>query len=110
MTKTKKIFYRSKKTNRHMSISVEGVLTQYKRRKINFCNHDDGRPMRDAEARAVFMQAKAEGKRVLPMGDCPRFDFQTGCKGHIISLMPGEGKMKEIEQEWQDYLNTKKMN
>jgi len=75
----------------HMCISVDGVLSQFKRKKITFCEHDDGRPMTDAEARQTFMVARYEGKKVLPMSkECSRFDFQTGCKGHILSLMPVE--------------------
>lgn len=79
------------KVNRlhHMCISVDGVLAQYKKKKITFCSHDDGRPMTDAEARQTFMLARYEGKKVLPMSEeCARFDYQTGCKGHILSLMP----------------------
>jgi hypothetical protein len=30
-----------------------------------------------------FFQSQLDmGRRVLPLGDCDNFDYQTGCKGH----------------------------
>jgi hypothetical protein len=84
-----------------MSINVEGVLNQYKRKKINFCSHEDGTEMSDAEARFIFLKARNEGKRVLPMSeDCYRFCFEKGCKGHIKALMPSEEVMDKIELDY----------
>ncbi len=84
----------------HMGISVQGVLKNFKRKKITFCSHDDGREMTDAEARAVFLKADYEGKKLLPMsGECYRFDDQKGCLGHILSIMPNEEGMLIIENE-----------
>lgn len=81
----------------HMSISVEGVLNQFKRKAITFCSEDDGSDMAPAKAKQIFMLARYEGKKVLPMGnECYRFDYQKGCKGHITSLMPTKEKMEEI--------------
>lgn len=87
-------------SQKHMSINIEGVLTQYKKKKINFCSNDDGTPMSDAEARFEFLKARNEGKRVLPMGDCYRFCFEKGCKGHIKALMPSQDLMDEIELDY----------
>lgn len=83
-----------------MSISVDGVLNQYKTRKITFCNEDDGTPMNPEKAKQIFIMARYEGKKYLPMGECYRFCDQTGCKGHIISLNPNAEKMIEIENEY----------
>ena len=82
-----------------MSISVDGVLNKYKKKPITFCNEDNGSPMSPIKARQVFMVARYEGKRVLPMGDCYRFCYQKGCKGHITSLMPNEENMILINKE-----------
>lgn len=84
----------------HMSISVDGVLNQYKRRPIKFCSNDDGTQMNPQKARQIFEMARYEGKKVLPMSDkCYRFCFQKGCKGHIKSIKPTEDKLKEIESK-----------
>lgn len=98
----------NKRSLNHMSISVQGVLTQYKKKKITFCDHDDGTRMSDAEARQIFMQAQFEGKRVLPMSnECYRFDHQTGCKGHILALLPTDEDAAKIEIEWTEWKNQK---
>ena len=96
--------YRKVSSIKHMCISVDGVLSQYKRKKITFCNNDDGTPMNPTDALNVFKVAKYEGKRVLPMGDCYRFCYQNGCKGHIKSLMPTDEKMEEINKEYNQIL------
>lgn len=84
----------------HTSISVEGVLNQFKRKAITFWAEDDGSDMAPAKAKQVFMQARYEGKKVLPMSnECYRFDHQKGCKGHILSLMPTSKRLKEINNE-----------
>lgn len=31
----------------------------------------------------------AKGRRVLPLGECDNFDYQTGCQGHPDSA-PGD--------------------
>lgn len=32
-----------------------------------------------------FLQGQLDmGRRVLPMGDCDNFDYQTGCRGHYV--------------------------
>jgi hypothetical protein len=91
-------------STKHMCISVEGVLNQYKKKKITFCSNDDGSPMSPIKARNIFEVARYEGKRVLPMGECYRFDYQTGCKGHIKSLMPTDEVMVGIQCQWNEYI------
>lgn len=85
----------------HMSISVDGVLNNYKKsKKVNFCEEDNGMPMNPKKAYQLFELARYEGKKVLPMSkECYRFDYQKGCKGHIKSIMPNEEKMNEIKNE-----------
>ena len=101
--KQKKSFYRVKHALNHMCLNIEGALRS--RRKITYMNHDNGFRMTDREARDHLKLFRYEGKAVLPIGDCYRFDFSgKGCLGHVISLMPNEEKMIEIENEYQLYL------
>ena len=79
----------------------------HRRKKITIFDHDDGSRCSDKEAREFLNKALADGKRVIPMNECYRFDFQKGCPGHIISLMPNEEKLKEIEKEYKLYLAKK---
>jgi len=99
----KKRYYRNVKKITHMSINVDGILRQHARtKKINFCDEDDGSPMNPAKAYQLFQKYQYEGKRVVSMSDeCYRFDYQKGCKGHIVSLNPSNEKLQEIEMEYQ---------
>lgn len=73
------------KTRYHLSVNIEGLLNQYKRKKMNRVLVDDnGKSLNDSEARAYLIQAIQEGKRVLPTADCEGFDFVKGCPGHPI--------------------------
>lgn len=36
----------------------------------------------EKEVRAFFREQQAMGRKVLPIGDCDNFDYQTGCMGH----------------------------
>lgn len=100
----KKKYYRKKHSLQHMCICIEGILKR--RNKIKFFSDaETGRPLSDAEARAHLKIARNEGKRVIPIGDCYRFDYKDkGCLGHIISLMPSDEKMAEIEAEYKAQL------
>lgn len=72
----------------HMCISVKGALLHNKPRKMaGWMDHEDGTPMTGKEVYAQFKKAEFEGKRVLPMGDCDNFDYQTGCRGHGVTLL-----------------------
>lgn len=73
------------RTRRHMSVNIEGLLANCKRRKITFMEHDDGTPMTDTEARTYIAECQAKGWKLLPTGDCEGFDpFGKGCPGHPI--------------------------
>ncbi len=102
----KKHYYRVKHEQKHMSINVKGCLNNHKKRKIDYFEYDDGRPMTHQAAMIYLHNADAEGKRLIPIGDCYRFDHQKGCKGHIISLTPNKEKLAEIEEEYNDYMGA----
>lgn len=93
----------NKSSIHHMSINVEGVLTQFKRKKIRFCSENDGTPMAPEKAKQIFLMAQYEGKRVLPMNaDCTRFCYQKGCPGHSKSLKPTDEVLEEIEKSFNE--------
>ena len=45
----------------------------------------DGHTLTTVKEIRAFLQEQLDmGRRVLPMGDCDNFDYQTGCKGHVV--------------------------
>ncbi len=70
----------------HMWLDVRGALANWSDREFRGAfKHDDGRAMTAREAKEALMDEIAQGHRVIPIGDCPDFDFQTGCPGHVDS-------------------------
>jgi len=71
------------KTIRHMSCNIEGLLINYKRKKINFLEDDNGRVLSDKEARQEIAKLQALGHKLI--GNCEGFDpFDGGCPGHPV--------------------------
>ncbi|AZA73548.1 hypothetical protein [Chryseobacterium indoltheticum] len=73
-----------KRTIHHMSVNLEGLLRNYKRRKINIMEDDNGRTLSDAEARAEIAKLQALGHKLMSTNsNCVGFDpFGGGCPGH----------------------------
>lgn len=69
---------------RHMSANINGMLRNYKRKKMDGLLEDNGKPLNDREARAYLQECLAKGWRLIPCGDCEGFDYQTGCPGHPV--------------------------
>jgi hypothetical protein len=73
----------------HMGIDVKGFVrnAQAHRGKKGWLSlgaHDDkGRVLTADEVKAEFLSHVAEGHKVIPMGPCPTWDYQTGCPGHL---------------------------
>ena len=45
----------------------------------------DGHTLNTVKEIKGFLQEQLDmGRKVLPMGDCDNFDYQTGCKGHVV--------------------------
>lgn len=45
----------------------------------------DGHTLNTVKEIKNFLQGQLDmGRRVLPMGDCDNFDYQTGCRGHCV--------------------------
>jgi hypothetical protein len=73
------------KTITHMACSIEGLLRNYKRKKITFITDGDGNPMSDKVARAELARLQALGHKLIPSANCEGFDpFEGGCPGHPI--------------------------
>lgn len=64
----------------HLCLNIAGAL---RRRSLKgWFTDDEGREMSDREARDHLRMEQHKGHRVIPMGKCDNFDYQTGCKGH----------------------------
>lgn len=74
------------KMKHHMSVNLEGVLRNYKGRKITFFDDDNGNPMSDKEARKEIARLQAMGhKLICCSNECEGFDpFGGGCPGHEV--------------------------
>jgi hypothetical protein len=81
---------------RHCSLSIAGALKQIPNNdRQSFADDDNGRPLTNRQLRTILQEAHAEGKRVLPMGDCNNFDYQTGCRGHDVVLLVNDWEFEE---------------
>lgn len=74
-------------TRRHMSMSVEGALRNYRNKSMaGLLIDDNGREMTDKEVRKYLAECQAKGWKKIPCGDCEGFDhFGGGCPGHPIT-------------------------
>jgi hypothetical protein len=71
---------------KHLSVNIEGLLRNYKRKKINILEDDNGRTLSDSEARAELARLQALGHKLIGCGNqCEGFDpFGGGCPGHSV--------------------------
>jgi hypothetical protein len=71
---------------RHMSLNLQGLLNNYRKRKINFIDGDDGKRLSDTEARKSIAVLLAKGHKLISCSnECVGFDpFGGGCPGHPI--------------------------
>jgi hypothetical protein len=63
----------------HLSMDIRGAIQGDGWRALTA---KDGRRLTKADAIGWLMDQLVEGKRVLPMGPCEGFSYQTGCPGH----------------------------
>lgn len=65
----------------HTCMSIQGCINNAKYMKG--CITVDGRTLETVKEIRDFMKGElAKGRKVLPMGKCSNFCYQTGCKGH----------------------------
>lgn len=72
--------------NRHLSTNIEGVLRNFKRRKMDgLFDDENGNPMSDKEIRKTLTELQAKGHKLIGSDNCEGFDpFGGGCPGHFI--------------------------
>lgn len=67
----------------HCCLSIAGGIKNAK--DLRGCIAVDGKTLQTTAEVKNFLQGQLDmGRRVLPMGDCDNFDYQTGCKGHDV--------------------------
>lgn len=73
-------------TQYHVSVNIEGLLRNYKNRKMNGLLVDEsGKSLSDYEAREFLQQCIDEGMKLIPNHNCKGFDpMGNGCPGHKI--------------------------
>ena len=77
------------RTKWHVCLDITGGIKNSK--SLCGCIETDGVTLNTPkEVRAFLRGQLAMGRRVLPVGECDNFDYQTGCKGHPIKEQ-GEG-------------------
>ena len=75
------------RTIHHMSVNLKGLLRNYKGKKINIMQDDNGRVLSDAEARLHILNLMVQGHKLMSCSnDCEGFDpFEKGCPGHPVA-------------------------
>ena len=72
----------------HLCLDIEGGIINAK--ELRGCIKVDGKTLNTVKEVRDFLKGQlAMGRRVLPYGECDNFDYQTGCKGHIIEEKEG---------------------
>ena len=67
----------------HLCLDISGGIRNAK--DLRGCITVDGKTLQTTAEVKNFLQGQLDmGRRVLPMGDCDNFDYQTGCKGHCV--------------------------
>lgn len=78
-------------TMAHMCLDIEGFLDTYKDKPLTFFNgmakKEDGSKATGAEYIAYLQNHLAQGHKVVPFGNCPDFDYETGCPGHPADIV-----------------------
>lgn len=91
-------------TTFHLSTSIEGLLRNFKRRKITFMTDENDNPLSDSEARAELKEMLARGEKLIKSSGCSKFDPLKGCLGHTEEELKQEkiadlkAKLAELEE------------
>jgi len=70
------------RTRVHMCLCVSGALRWKDSRLAGLFTKEDGSECTGREAREYLKLQDYLGRRVIPVGDCDNFDYNTGCRGH----------------------------
>mgnify|MGYP000946287301 CR=1 FL=1 len=68
----------------HMCADIRGLLENHRRKDSlkGVFKDKEGNPVSDESARDYLYECLMKGWRVIPVGECDNFDYQTGCMGH----------------------------
>ncbi len=65
----------------HCSLDISGALKR-PQDWVN-CITVNGKELKTVEeVKTFFKEQQKLGRKVLPLGGCDNFDYETGCKGH----------------------------
>ncbi len=71
----------------HCSLDIEGA-SRKPQDWVN-CITVDGKTLKTIEeVKSFFEEHLKLGHKVLPLGGCDNFDYETGCKGHKVNHLP----------------------
>ncbi len=65
----------------HLCQSVRGALKNWSASEFRHMAKHNNCTVNDVKN--YFMNCLAEGKEVIPIGECDNFSFKDGCMGHI---------------------------
>jgi len=65
-----------------MCIDIRGCINN---RSFKGFKNKDGSRATAKQVEHFMLDQLAMGRKVVPMGDCDNFDYQTGCKGHPVT-------------------------
>ena len=73
----------------HMCHGIEWPLLNWGNRDwkkaLKYMSKNDGSKFSTVEElKLAFMAELTQGHKVVPIGDCDNFDWETGCRGHVI--------------------------
>lgn len=67
----------------HCSLDIEGGIRNAK--MLKGCIEVDGKTLETCKEVREFLKSQlAMGRKVLPMGNCDNFSYETGCLGHDV--------------------------
>lgn len=67
----------------HLCLDISGGIRNA--RELKGVITVDGHTLNTVKEVRNFLQGQLDmGRKVLPMCDCDNFDYQTGCRGHVV--------------------------
>ena len=72
----------------HCCLDIRGGIKNA--RLLKGCITVDGHTLYEVKEIKSFLREQLDmGQKVLPMGECDNFDYQTGCRGHVMEVEDG---------------------
>jgi hypothetical protein len=66
-----------------MGVDIAGLLINGKKAYKGLVSDDNDNELSPRDTRAWLVDQLQKGRKVLPMGECENWDYQTGCQGHV---------------------------